>query len=188
MTTVYQKLSSVPFLKNNYAYKFLFVAFLGIHVPLIGLLLYAIGTPQELSMWQTVSIVLVFTLLGTGVTLWVLKKLLKPVDLAKESLLKYVATKELPVLPTHYTDEVGLLLAGLQKAVETLDAAEKNQADLIALLSHDLRSPFVSILGLAQVIKLEQQKSEIDSMCDMMMQASNQQLLAIYDRQLCKQC
>ena len=135
-----------------------------------------VSSPKELGMWQTVIIVLVFTLFGSALTLWVLKKLLKPVDLAKKALLNYVSTKEIPELPINYEDEVGLLLAGLQTAIEKLDAAEKNQADLIALLSHDLRSPFVNIIGLAQVIKIEQNQVQIESMCDMMINSSKQQL------------
>lgn len=176
MTAVYHKLSQISFLSRNYALKFLFVAFLGIHVPLIGLLLYVILSPSHLGVWEMVVIVLFFTLLGTAITLLVLKQLLKPVVLAKEALVNYAHTREVPSLPTTYTDEIGQLMHGLQTAIEKLEIAEEHKASMMALLSHDLRSPLHGVIGLAEIMKMEENLESIHEMCDMLISSTMAQV------------
>ena len=75
---IYGYLSKVPFLKR-YSFKFLFVAFLGIHIPLlavIGVILYNQG--GDFSALNIFLLVLVFTLLATVITLLTLNSLLAP--------------------------------------------------------------------------------------------------------------
>ena len=176
MLTMYSSLNRIPFLAKSYSLKFLFVAFLGIHVPLIGLLFVTALSAQTFTLVQLALIVLVFTLLGTLVTLFILKKILKPVELARNALHQYVLKKELPNLPIGYKDEVGELLADLHVAVHKLYEMEHTQSDLIGLMSHDLRAPLITATGLAELIKIEQNKDAINQMSEMLIDELKRQL------------
>jgi signal transduction histidine kinase len=157
----YHILSKIKFLKK-YSFKFLFVAFLGIHIPLIGLIIYlALGGAENLSPLSVIISVLIFTLLATGITLFILNKLLYPILFAKESLNNYIANNELPNMPTHYTDEVGVLLSEIQFSIKTLDDLLKEKKDLIGLMSHDLKNPLTAIVNYTELIKMDEKYSDI---------------------------
>src|SRR5215203_1802496 len=77
---VYARMSRLPF-PRSYLGKLLLAAFLGIHVPLIALVLYLLALSPPIGFGTKLSvfaIVLVATLLGTCATLCVLYLLLKP--------------------------------------------------------------------------------------------------------------
>jgi hypothetical protein len=82
---LYSKLSKIGFLKNNYAFKFLFIAFLGIHIPLIGVICFVLFFEHSLSPNTLILAVLAFTLLAAFCTLLVLKKLINPIVLASKA-------------------------------------------------------------------------------------------------------
>jgi signal transduction histidine kinase len=151
----------MKFLKK-YSFKFLFVAFLGIHIPLIGLILFLIFGGSEAFTPTTILIsVLIFTLFATGVTLLILNKLLEPILLAKNSLSAYIAENQLPDMPTNYNDEVGVLLKEIQFTIRTLDDLIKEKQDLIGLMSHDLKNPLSAIMNYSEIIKMEEKYAEI---------------------------
>lgn len=148
----YDKLSKITFLKK-YSFKFLFIAFIGIHIPLIGLIFFlAFGGNEVMSPMSVFVSVLVFTLIAAGTTLMILNKLLEPIILAKESLSDYIANKKVPQLPTKYTDEVGILLKEIQFSVQTLDELVNEKQDMIGLMSHDLKNPLSAVLNYAELI------------------------------------
>lgn len=148
----YDKLSKITFLKK-YSFKFLFVAFIGIHIPLIGLILYlAFGGNEVLDPISVFIAVLIFTLAATGVTLFILNKLLEPIIFAKESLNDYITSKKRPQLPTNYTDEVGILLKEIQFSIQTLDELLEEKQDMIGLMSHDLKNPLAAVITYSELI------------------------------------
>lgn len=148
----YDKLSKITFLKK-YSFKFLFIAFIGIHIPLIGLIFYlAFGGNEVMSPISVFLSVLIFTLIAAGTTLMILNKLLEPIILAKESLSDYITNKKVPQLPTKYTDEVGILLKEIQFSVQTLDELVNEKQDMIGLMSHDLKNPLSAVLNYAELI------------------------------------
>lgn len=148
----YDKLSKLTFLKK-YSFKFLFIAFIGIHIPLIGLILFlAFGGNEVLSPMSVFISVLVFTLVAAGSTLFILNKLLAPIILAKESLTDYILNKKVPQLPTNYTDEVGILLKEIQFSVQTLDELVNEKQDMIGLMSHDLKNPLAAVMNYSELI------------------------------------
>lgn len=110
-------------LKVRYIYKILIVAFLGTHVPLLALIGYFIAStsPSLGFTLQVLAVALVATLLGTGVTLFVLTHLLRPVSLTSRGLRDYTTRKLLPQLPTGYVDEVGTLMADASHSLVKLD-------------------------------------------------------------------
>jgi diguanylate cyclase (GGDEF)-like protein len=119
---IYALLARLPLVKS-YSGKFMLIAFLGTHLPLIALVLYLVfASSIDLRSSVTVLvIVLVATLLGTVLTLYTLYALLRPVSLASEALYKYLDSGRTPSLPTHFTDQAGRLMANVQYVVEQLD-------------------------------------------------------------------
>jgi diguanylate cyclase (GGDEF)-like protein len=128
MRKTYQSLGFYSFLSQlphpkSYKGKIMLVAFLGTHVPLLSLLLHFLVS-NSFSLDKTLrvlAIALVATLVGTGITLYVLHKLLAPVLLTSSALRKYFTQKQLPSLPTQYTDEVGSLMADTVQTLNKLD-------------------------------------------------------------------
>ncbi len=115
---LYDRMSRVGVL--SYRLKIMLVAFLGIHVPLIAVVLYitALNAENWSQFVGTLVVTLLATLLGTGLTLFVLNKLLSPVLLTAQALEGFRRDRSLGELPRHYTDEAGRLMAC---AAETID-------------------------------------------------------------------
>ena len=153
---IYHTLSQWAPLRRNYSLKFLFVAFLGIHIPLIGIIVYLIAQrEQSTSALAIIVTTLLLTLFATACTLIILNKLLSPLTLASESLDKYIHAHNIPELPTQYTDEVGVLLRNIQQTVHTIEDLLEEKKDLVGLVSHDLRSPVTKIDGLTQILLID---------------------------------
>ncbi|WP_022828771.1 hypothetical protein [Flavobacterium antarcticum] len=115
---LYSQLSKIGFLKNRYVAKFLLVAFLGIHIPLIGLVFFVVYFQHDLSPLNVFLIALGLTLLATLVTLLILKKLMTPVPLGSKALIAYRTNRTVPRLPLEYTDEAGVMLQNIQATIQ----------------------------------------------------------------------
>lgn len=117
---------------NSYLGKILLVAFVGIHVPLISLILYlfvvARLSPGEAL--PVLALVLCATLLGSALALSALYVLLTPVSLASRALRSYVEQGSLPRLPTDIDDEAGRLLADVNQTVLRLDEVIRSLEEL----------------------------------------------------------
>jgi diguanylate cyclase (GGDEF)-like protein len=108
---------------KSYLGKLMLIAFLGIHVPLIALVLYlvfAASTDLRASL-SVLVIVLIATLFGTVLTLCALYALLRPVSLASKALYEYLDSGTMPSLPTNFTDQAGRLMANVQYVIQELD-------------------------------------------------------------------
>ncbi len=108
---------------HSYLGKIMLVAFCGTHIPLLTLFVYAIAStalPDETKM-RVLLVALVATLMGTGITLYVLHKLLAPITLTFMSLRRYLEERIRPQLPTHFTDEAGILMADTMYTITKLD-------------------------------------------------------------------
>ena len=117
----YDFTNRIPFLKS-YAAKFLFVAFLGTHVPLISLIAFATVQSNSDNVGLSYLIVtLLATLIGTAITFLALKLLLTPLSKASESMQSYLQDAVLPSLPEQYNDEVGSLMRNVQRSLFHLD-------------------------------------------------------------------
>lgn len=165
---VYQKLD---FLKK-YSLKFLFISFVGIHIPLLGIILYLINMDKdEITPLGIGILTLVLTLVATAITLSLLNELLKPLKMIQAGLDQYIQTKQLPDLPEHYQDELGQVMGKLQNTLKLLQQLLDEKKDLIALISHDLRSPINQIKGLIALLQdseedLQQEYLQMmDSLC-----------------------
>ncbi len=108
---------------RSYGSKILLVAFVGTHVPLLALLAYFIIS-ASLTVEATVRVLVVAlaaTLAGAVATMVALHHLLAPISLTSKGLRSYLDTKNLPSLPTRFTDEAGTLMADTSHTVGSLD-------------------------------------------------------------------
>jgi signal transduction histidine kinase len=152
--SVYERLCHIKWLSKSYSLKFLFIAFLGIHIPLIGIICYLLMGPAQLKPLPVFLIVLVLTLVATALTLYLLNGLLFPLKQSKLALENYLGKQELPTLPQEYIDEAGILMNKLQDSLLSLDTMIQEKRDLASLLSHDLKQPLAVISNTAEAIAL----------------------------------
>jgi len=109
---------------RSFSAKLLAVAFVGIHVPLLLLIVWLIGL-GDLSAsqrWAVFAVVLGATVIGTTLTLAALYRLLAPLRDAADALDIYYAEQRLPLLPEHGEDELGRLLRGINRSLRGIDA------------------------------------------------------------------
>jgi diguanylate cyclase (GGDEF)-like protein len=119
---IYTLLSRLGFPKS-YRDKIFCIAFLGMHVPTVALVLYLLlSSPVVGSALRVLGLLLVVTLAGTTATLYALNGLLAPVRLTSASLREYLDSRRLPDLPISFADEAGRLMADVQYALNNLDA------------------------------------------------------------------
>lgn len=143
---------------KSYTGKLFLIAFIGTHIPLISILVYLIFlTPIE-GRVSVLIITLIATLVGTGLTLFFIYKLLTPVLVAAEALNRYQTKKEVPNLPKSFSDEAGILLKNTQDCIEELDELLKFKSRIIAIASHDSKTPLSSITIASKAINNELEK------------------------------
>jgi len=166
----YSLLSRLPW-PNSYIGKILFVSFLGVHVPLIGLILYLLlsGSFTLEEVLPIVLVILVATLAGTVATFAALYALLAPVRTASAAIREYLTSRVLPRLPGLSGDEAAQLLQDVQEGLTRLDAAlqavtasrdaavteRRELFSALSRLSHDLRTPINAIVGFSQIMHHE---------------------------------
>jgi GGDEF domain-containing protein len=119
---IYRALSAI--LHCRYRYKIMAVTFVGTHIALLALIGYFLHfEPIRLGLAARVlGVALAATLIGTALTLFGLDQLLQPILTTSRALRAYATRRTLPSLPTHYTDEVGTLMADAVRTLGTLDA------------------------------------------------------------------
>ncbi len=176
---LYTKLSAVGFLKKSYAYKFLFITFIGIHIPLIGLLFFALYGGNTISANSMLIFALIMTLLATVITLFLLKKLIFPIEMASKAVTSYRDSRIIPVLPLDFTDEAGLLLSNIQASIIENENFMSEKQDLVYLLSHDLRTFAGNSQALAKLILEENPLEPIKEYSELIYESTHQQFYFI---------
>jgi diguanylate cyclase (GGDEF)-like protein len=109
---------------RSFSAKLMTVVFVGVHVPLLVLLLWMAfsGQYQEQTMWAVLGVVLGATLVGTGMAMMALYRLMAPLRQAAEALEAYYDEQRLPHLPDLGHDEIGRLLRGINRSIHGVDA------------------------------------------------------------------
>ncbi|WP_417941835.1 sensor histidine kinase [Flavobacterium sp. RS13.1] len=172
---LYHNLSKIGFLKKSYAFKFLFVAFIGMHIPLIGILFFVLYFDKLIPATSVLIFLLIMTLLATAVTLLILNKLIKPIVVASKSLDDYRNKRKLSVLPTEYDDEAGLLMSNIQESIFEAESFINEKQDLIYMLSHDLKNFAGNPHGLAKLIIEEKPSESIKDLAELICESTNLQ-------------
>ena len=119
---------------KSYLSKIMLVACVGIHIPLLALILYyfliaRIDLAQAL---PSLAVALVATEVGCAVTLFVLYALLTPVSAASRTLRAYLKRGGLPRLSSGSEDEAGELQFDDQHAITHLDEIIRSLEELFA--------------------------------------------------------
>lgn len=144
---LYRLLSQIRWL--TYPGKILLVTFVGIHVPLIaaviGSLMYTVADTSTVV--TVLGILLIATLVGTGCTLYVLYQLLQPMLTASKALHAYRLKRQIPALPTGYSDEAGILMRDTQTTIQEIDGL------LVRLTHFDMESGLPNRNRLRQMIE-----------------------------------
>lgn len=162
LNPIYEKLSSIRPLSRSYTVKFLFIAFLGIHIPLISLIVLVLFRPDAISAFNVLLLTLLMTLSATSCTLYVLNGLLAPLRRSRQALQEYIDYRTPPQLPVHFADEAGELMRYIQLTLTELNDLLEEKKDLISLLSHDLRTPLRNIKTFAGFLEKASSKEDID--------------------------
>lgn len=172
---LYHNLSQISFLKKSYVFKFLFVAFIGIHIPLIGILFFVLFYDHSISPVTILIFSLIMTLLATAITLLVLNHLIKPITVASKALDDYRNDRKLSVLPTDYKDEAGLLMCNIQESIYESESFISEKQELIYMLSHDLKNFAGNPQGLAKLILSEEPSESVTHLAELICESTNLQ-------------
>jgi len=172
---LYSNLSKINFLRKSYVAKFLFVAFLGIHIPLIGLIIFIISFEDSFSPGIIFILTLLLTLIATAITLAVLKNLMKPIEVMSKALDNYRNGKIIPSLPQEFSDEAGKLMVNLQSTINENENLLQNKQDLIFLLSHDLKNYIDNASSLARVITEDDVSAITKNYAELIVESTNKQ-------------
>ena len=168
-------LSKISFLKKSYAFKFLFVAFIGIHIPLIGILFFVLYGDNTISSNSILIFSLIMTLFATAFTLLIINQLIRPIVVASKALNEYRICRKLSVLPSQYEDEAGLLLRNIQESIDEAESFINEKQDLIYMISHDLRNFAGNPQGLARLIIEENPSESVKNMAELICESTDLQ-------------
>lgn len=176
MNPIYHRLSHLPFIAKSYTFKFLFIAFLGIHIPLIGLVMFVLFRPEHIGAASVLLLTLLLTLIATGITLFILNALLAPLRKSSAALQGYMQGRTLPQLPMAYKDEAGRLMQDVQFTLTELNDLLEEKKDLTGLLSHDLRIPVQNVKMFAsQLVTGEATNEEVKEYAQIILDATAEQ-------------
>ena len=171
----YTFLSRFGLFKSNYAFKFLFVAFCGIHIPLIGLIVFIVYFQNTISPSAIFITTLGLTLSATVMTLFILKKLIKPIEVASKALIAYRANRTIPRMPVKFTDEAGLLMNNIQATIKSNEELLEQRKNIAFFLSNDLKDFTQHPSSLAHLIISQQSDPQIREYAGLIIQSSERQ-------------
>ncbi len=175
MSRIYDKLATIPFLSKSYTLKFLFIAFLGIHIPLIGLIIFVLFSPESMDTTTVLVLTLLLTLAATGITLYILNGLLVPLRRGKEALQAYNENRYLPNLPTHYVDEAGILMSNIQITLHEFNDLLEEKKDMSSLLSHDLKIPIRNVKTFAKLLRNNDPEINVEEVASLIEESVEEQ-------------
>lgn len=115
---------------RSYAGRVLLICFVGTHIPLITLAVWALLTNPAFGResWADLLVLLLATLAGTAITFLLVHGMLSPVRVVSQALGDYRQHKHLPALPRNLSDEAGYMLDQVQHTLEELDLTLNNLA------------------------------------------------------------
>lgn len=119
---------------------------------------------------------LFLTLVATGITLYVINKLIKPIEYASKALSNYRTNRDIPDLPMHYKDEAGLLLANIQNTINENENYLVQKQDLIYLLTHDIKNFASQPISLANLILEENDAESRKEYANLIIESSSKQI------------
>jgi len=136
---------------KSFGLKIMAVAFLGTHVPLIVFIIYVLASSGLTGATQrAIAVILLATLVGTAVTLALIRALLTPVRQTVTALLRHDAQAQVSSLPDDYHDEIGFLMRAANRYMTRTEArleSYRDEAELDPLTGALNRRGFQRMLG-----------------------------------------
>ncbi len=154
--------------KISYSTRLILLSIAGIHLPFVGIIVYAYFSNSLIQSSDLISAMLIFTVVSTLITLPFINKTLSPIRSGSKALEEYYLEDKLPVRNMLTAVDDDIVLARLQRTIINLHAHIEEKRDLSLLLSQDLRQPFSQMMGIFEIIKLEDDHSKIDAYCNQM--------------------
>ena len=154
--------------KSSYSTRLILLSIAGIHLPLIGIIAYVYFSNSVIQSSDLISVMLIFTVVATLITLPFINKTLSPIRSGTKALEEYYLEEKVPVRNTLTAVDDDIVLSRLQRTIISLHAHIEEKRDLSLLLSQDLRQPFSQMMGIFEIIKLEDDHSKIDAYCNQM--------------------
>ncbi|HUJ00557.1 MAG TPA: GGDEF domain-containing protein [Usitatibacter sp.] len=119
---VYRRFDRVARLRESYAGKFAFAAFVGIFVPLAVFAVWLLMDRADwIAMYPALAALFLACFAGFLWMLWVLRELLAPVEITAEALREFIERRRVPDLPTGFPDTAGALMEGTQYTLAQLN-------------------------------------------------------------------
>lgn len=160
----------------------MFVAFLGLHIPLIGIIvLLILNSGSSINKAAFFLLTLGLTLLATVVTLFILNALISPLKQTQRALRAYINHMDTPLLPDVFEDELGLLMhdinrlttrhpghAGMEKATQALAQTLAALSELSTRSAALLNGPDTAPATMAQTLNelIDHHKRQIQNCLD----------------------
>lgn len=143
----------MKFLERNFVLRVFTTCFLGVHVPLISFVIFETSRAHAID-WPALAVLTAATLVGTIVTLYAMRKELRPVLEVTNSLSRFAETGTMSMVSVSTRDEIAELA---QAATWTM----KKVRSLLEELAHQSRTdPLTKLLNrrgfLEEVAKYDQ--------------------------------
>lgn len=124
---------------HRFAFKVMACAFCGIHIPLIGMLVYLYlisGTPNTMRILLTIFL---FTLAGAAATMLILNRMLRPLKTGRIALQQFITTRQAQPMPKQSNDELGILFQQVEYLMFILQktVSERNHILEVAITSNE---------------------------------------------------
>lgn len=133
-------LSRMSFLEKNFVFRVFTTCFLGVHVPLIAFVVFQASRAHAID-WPALAVLTAATLVGTIVTLYAMRKELRPVLEVTSSLSRFAETGTMSMVSVTTRDEIAELA---QSATWTM----KRVKSLLEELGHQSRTdPLTKLLN-----------------------------------------
>jgi hypothetical protein len=136
MTTTQNQSTKVT---HRFAFKVMASAFCGIHIPLIGMLVYLYfisGTPNTM---RVLLAIFLFTLAGAAATMLILNRMLRPLKTGRIALQQFITTRQAQPMPKQSNDELGILFQQVEYLMFILQktVSERNHILEVAITSNE---------------------------------------------------
>lgn len=147
---------------HKFAFKVMASAFCGIHIPLIGMMIYFFSISGTPSVLRILLAILIFTLTGTAATLLILNRMMRPIQKGTLALRRYITSKEIQPMPEHKGDELGVLFQQVEYLMFILQktVSERNHILEVAITSNTDFQRSLKHFVEAKEIALEQQSGD----------------------------
>lgn len=124
---LYSRLSQFKTLRQSYSRKVMVIAFLGLNIPLLTLIIYLSVSSRFNDNLGVLIVIFVATIVSSIATFLLLEGVLYPITLTSKAVHSYMNGARVPNLPVNFEDSVGQLMTSVQYTIEKLEFLNHTQ-------------------------------------------------------------